>query len=138
MAHTADHKPLTILIAPDSFKGSLTSVQVARALADGWSRARPDDTILLCPLADGGEGTLAAVAAAGGWEWQEADATDPLGRSITARWLRSERRRREASSRWPSRPACRGWHRVSATRSTRRRPVSATCSGPWPDPVSGT
>ena len=81
--------PLTILIAPDSFKGSLTSVQVARALADGWSRARPDDTILLCPLADGGEGTLAAVAAAGGWEWQEADATDPLGRSITARWLRS-------------------------------------------------
>ena len=85
--------PLTILIAPDSFKGSLTSVQVARALADGWSRARPDDTILLCPLADGGEGTLAAVAAAGGWEWQEADATDPLGRSITARWLRSDRRR---------------------------------------------
>jgi len=81
--------PLTILIAPDSFKGSLTSVQVARALADGWSRARPRDTILLCPLADGGEGTLAAVAAAGGWEWQEADATDPLGRSITARWLRS-------------------------------------------------
>ena len=81
--------PLTILIAPDSFKGSLTSVQVARALADGWSRARPGDTILLCPLADGGEGTLAAVAAAGGWEWQEADATDPLGRSITARWLRS-------------------------------------------------
>ena len=79
----------TILIAPDSFKGSLTSVEVARALADGWSRARPDDTILLCPLADGGEGTLAAVAAAGGWEWQEARATDPLGRSITARWLRS-------------------------------------------------
>ena len=36
--------PLTILIAPDSFKGSLTSVQVARALADGWARARPDDT----------------------------------------------------------------------------------------------
>ena len=48
----------TILIAPDSFKGSLTSVEVARALADGWSRARPNDTILLCPLADGGEGTL--------------------------------------------------------------------------------
>lgn len=80
---------LTVLIAPDSFKGSLTSVQVARALADGWARARPDDTILLCPLADGGEGTLEAVATAGGWEWQEADATDPLGRTIRARWLRS-------------------------------------------------
>jgi glycerate kinase len=81
--------PLKILIAPDSFKGSLTSVQVARALADGWARARPDDTILLCPLADGGEGTLEAVAAAGGWEWQETNVADPLGRTIRARWLRS-------------------------------------------------
>jgi glycerate kinase len=78
-----------VLFAPDSFKGSLTSVQVARALADGWLRARPDDEILLCPLADGGEGTLEAVAAAGGWEWQAATATDPLGRMIRARWLRS-------------------------------------------------
>ena len=83
-------RSLTILIAPDSFKGSLTSIQVAQALADGWTRARPDDTILLCPLADGGEGTLEAVGAAGGWTWEEADVTDPLGRSITARWLRSE------------------------------------------------
>ena len=83
-------RTLTVLIAPDSFKGSLTSVQVARALADGWARVRPDDTILLCPLADGGEGTLEAVAAAGGWEWQSADVTDPLGRTIRARWLRSE------------------------------------------------
>ena len=82
-------RPLTVLIAPDSFKGSLTSVQVARALADGWARARPDDTILLCPLADGGEGTLEAVAAAGGWQWQEAAVMDPLGRTIRARWLRS-------------------------------------------------
>ena len=79
----------TILIAPDSFKGSLTSVQVARALADGWTRARPGDRILLCPLADGGEGTLEAVAAAGGWTWQQSPVTDPLGRRITARWLRS-------------------------------------------------
>ena len=82
-------RPLKILIAPDSFKGSLTSVQVARALADGWARARTDDTILMCPLADGGEGTLEAVAAAGGWEWQETDVSDPLGRTIRARWLRS-------------------------------------------------
>lgn len=83
-------RPLTVLIAPDSFKGSLTSVEVARALAGGWAHARPDDTILLCPLADGGEGTLEAVAAAGGWTWQEATVTDPLGRPIRARWLRSE------------------------------------------------
>jgi glycerate kinase len=80
----------TILIAPDSFKGSLTSVEVARALADGWRRARPGDEILLCPLADGGEGTLAAIEAASGWVWQEATVHDPLGRPITARWLRSD------------------------------------------------
>jgi glycerate 2-kinase len=78
-----------ILIAPDSFKGSLTSVAVARALADGWSMARPADEVLLCPLADGGEGTLAAIEAAGGWEPQTATVADPLGRPISARWLRS-------------------------------------------------
>jgi glycerate kinase len=78
-----------ILFAPDSFKGSLTSVQVARALGDGWLRARPRDEVVLCPLADGGEGTLEAIAAAGGWQWQTADVHDPLERPIQARWLRS-------------------------------------------------
>ena len=86
----SDGAARTILIAPDSFKGSLTSVEVAKALADGWARARPHDEIVLSPLADGGEGTLAAVAAAGGWEWQTASVRDPLGRSVQARWLRSE------------------------------------------------
>ena len=88
--------PRTILIAPDSFKGSLTSVEVARALADGWLRARPDDEILLCPLADGGEGTLAAIEAAGGWQRRTATARDPLGRQISARWLISDDGQRAA------------------------------------------
>ncbi len=79
----------TVLIAPDSFKGSVTSVDVARALADGWRNARPDDTVLLCPLADGGEGTLESVAGAGGWEWRQTEVTDPIHRRIEARWLRS-------------------------------------------------
>ena len=79
-----------VLIAPDSFKGSLTSAQVATALADGWRRARPDDDVLLCPLADGGEGTLVAIEAAGGWTWQSTEVTDPIGRRIRARWLRSD------------------------------------------------
>ena len=57
---------LTVVFAPDSFKGSLSSVEVARALAEGWARARPGDELLLAPLADGGEGTLAAIEAAGG------------------------------------------------------------------------
>ena len=79
----------TILIAPDSFKGSLTSVQVAQALADGWRRARPDDEVVMCPLADGGEGTLAAIEAAGGWTSRTARVHDPLRRLIDARWLLS-------------------------------------------------
>jgi glycerate kinase len=86
--HPAGH-PLTVLVAPDSFQGSLTSVEVARALATGWARARPGDTLVLAPLADGGEGTLVAIEVAGGWTWQQAAAHDPLGRPLTARWLRS-------------------------------------------------
>jgi glycerate 2-kinase len=82
-------RPLTVVVAPDSFKGSLTSVQVAEALRAGWLRARPNDEVLVAPLADGGEGTLVAIAAAGGWDWCEAAAHDPLGRPVRARWLRS-------------------------------------------------
>ena len=77
-------------MAPDSFKGSLTSVEVAEALAVGWREVRPTDQIALAPLADGGEGTLAAIEAAGGWELRSARARDPLGRWIDAAWLRSQ------------------------------------------------
>jgi glycerate kinase len=80
---------LRVLVAPDSFKGSLSSVEAARALAEGWARARPDDELILAPLADGGEGLLAAIAEAGGWEWQECPAHDALGRPLIARWLLS-------------------------------------------------
>ncbi|MFZ5853275.1 MAG: glycerate kinase [Chloroflexota bacterium] len=80
-------RPLTVVFAPDSFKGSLSSLEVAEALGRGWARARPGDRLRLSPLADGGEGTLVAIHAAGGWEWREAAAHDPLGRPLTARWL---------------------------------------------------
>ena len=50
-----------ILIAPDSFKGSATSVEVANAIAQGWRSVRPDDEVIQIPFADGGEGTLLAV-----------------------------------------------------------------------------
>ena len=77
-----------VLVAPDSYKGSLTSVAVARALGDGWSRGRPEDEVSLAPLADGGEGTLDAIAAAGGWASLPAAAHDPLMRPVHARFLR--------------------------------------------------
>ena len=50
-----------ILIAPDSFKGSATSAQVASALADGWKHSRPNDDVVIAPFADGGEGTLDCI-----------------------------------------------------------------------------
>ncbi len=83
-------RALTVLIAPDSFKGSLSSVDVARALAAGWSRARGGDTVLLAPLGDGGEGTIHAIEAAGGWTRQSVVAASPVGVDLTALWLRSE------------------------------------------------
>ncbi len=78
---------MRVLIAPDSYKGTLTSVEVARALETGWRGARPDDDIRLAPLADGGEGTLVAIEATGGWRRVEAEVADPLGRPVRAPWL---------------------------------------------------
>ncbi len=81
--------PETILIAPDSFKGTLTAVEVANALARGVSAAgRPVD---VCPVADGGEGTLDALLPAIGGEIHTAQVSDPLGRSIMARFGLSAR-----------------------------------------------
>lgn len=54
----------TVVLAPDSFKGGPSALQVAAELSAGWRRARPDDELVLLPLADGGEGTLDVVAAA--------------------------------------------------------------------------
>jgi glycerate kinase len=85
----ADRAELAVLIAPDSFKGSLSSVEVAHAIAVGWSRGRPLDSIALAPLADGGEGLLDAVAATGEWELLPAHAEDPLGRLIEGRFLKN-------------------------------------------------
>lgn len=80
---------LHVVVAPDSFGGALDSVRVAAAIARGWSGVRPDDEILQKPMADGGEGTLAALAAALGdaAEPRTVETTDPLGRPVTADWL---------------------------------------------------
>ena len=82
---------MRVLVAPDSFKGSLDCTEVARALALGWQRARPHDDVRLIPLADGGEGTLEAIKASGSaWLELPAHARDPLGRAIGATFLRRD------------------------------------------------
>ena len=85
----ADRRMLRVVVAPDSFGGALDSVAVAAAIAAGWSGVRPDDEIQRRPMADGGEGTLAAVADALGdsAERRTITTTDALGREIEADWL---------------------------------------------------
>jgi glycerate kinase len=86
------HQPLRVLVAPDSFKGTFSSVVVAGALAEGWSTLRPDDELLLAPMADGGEGMLDAIEASGGWDRHAVAAKDPLMRTLTASFLRADAR----------------------------------------------
>src|SRR5258705_10700074 len=54
-----------VVIAPDKFKGSLTAAQAAQAMSVGLKRGNPTLTTVQCPVADGGEGTLGTVLAAG-------------------------------------------------------------------------
>ena len=77
-----------IVIAPDSFKGTLSATDAALALAAGWRAERPDDEVLLVPQADGGEGTLDAIAqAVPGAQWRTSRVAGPTGEPHDARWL---------------------------------------------------
>ena len=80
---------MRLLVAPDSFGGALDSVRAADAIARGWSSVRAGDEITLRPMADGGEGTLAALVAAhaSDAERRVASVADPLGRPVDAAWL---------------------------------------------------
>lgn len=74
--------PETVLVAPDSFKGTFRATEVAAAIGRGLEAA--GRRVDLCPVADGGEGTLDALAAGLGAERRAAAVTDPLGRAIEA------------------------------------------------------
>lgn len=74
---------MRVVIAPDKFKGTLTADEAARAIEAGFRRARPDVQIVRLPVADGGDGTLAAVLA-GGAERVEARVTGPTGEPVDA------------------------------------------------------
>lgn len=77
-----------VVISPDSFKGTVTSAEVARALADGWRAVRSGDEVVEIPLADGGEGTLEALAAARtDAHWSSLEVSGPDSRRVTARWV---------------------------------------------------
>ncbi|MEA2270772.1 MAG: glycerate 2-kinase [Solirubrobacteraceae bacterium] len=72
----------TVLVAPDSFKGTFSAVEVADAIGRGLAAAGLDAD--LCPVADGGEGTMETLLASIGGRTVEVDVRDPLGRDLRA------------------------------------------------------
>lgn len=77
-----------VVVAPDSFGGTLSATAAAEAIAAGWRRAAPGDDLRLLPLADGGTGFVDVLHAALGGQWHELDVTGPFGEPVPARWLR--------------------------------------------------
>jgi len=77
---------MKIVIAPDSFKDSLSAQGVAIAVASGLAEVWPDAELVQCPMADGGEGTIEAVLAACDGQWMSATVSGPLGVAVDAQW----------------------------------------------------
>jgi len=75
---------MRIVLAPQEFKGSLTAIAAAAAMATGAGRALTDAALDRVPVADGGPGTVAAVVAAAGGETRTVPCRDPLGRRVEA------------------------------------------------------
>lgn len=77
---------MKIVIAPDSFKESLSAADAARAIERGVKQACPGAHTVLVPMADGGEGTVEAVLAATGGQARQTRVRDALGRDTLAQW----------------------------------------------------
>jgi glycerate 2-kinase len=83
-----------ILIAPDSFKHSISAQQAANAIARGIQTVLPDSSLTVLPLADGGEGTLEVLAGVyHSAQWKTIETVDPMGRPIQAQWLWLEKQK---------------------------------------------
>lgn len=79
---------MKILFAPDGFKGTVAAHDVAGALAAGWMNARPEDDVVLLPMADGGEGTLGAfLAAVEDAEFADVEVTGAAGVPVDAGYV---------------------------------------------------
>ncbi|HET8560860.1 MAG TPA: glycerate kinase, partial [Marmoricola sp.] len=78
---------MRVLLAPDKFKGSLTAAQVAAAVGAGIRSVRPDVVVEAVPVADGGDGTVAAALAAG-YDEVRVTATGPTGTPVSTSFAR--------------------------------------------------
>lgn len=77
---------MKIVIAPQSFKGSLSALDAARAMEEGVRRVFPRVETVLVPVADGGDGTLETLVEATSGDIRSAVVTDPIGRAVMAEW----------------------------------------------------
>ena len=129
---------MRVLIAPDKFAGTLTAVEAARAIADGWARQAPDDDLDLAPMADGGPGFVDVLHEALGGELSAVTVTGPhhepvpgaVLRRVSTAWVESAQAcglRSPAASgpRTPPHGASVSW---SCTRSKRAPPTSWSAS----------
>ncbi|HLV57705.1 MAG TPA: glycerate kinase, partial [Natronosporangium sp.] len=73
---------MRVVVCPDKFAGTLSAVDAAQAVADGWRRAAPRDEVVTAPLSDGGPGFLDVLRAALGGRWLPVTTSDPLGRPV--------------------------------------------------------
>ena len=77
---------MRVVFAIDSFKGSIGSLAAGKAAARGFKEVFPDMTADVCPIADGGEGTVDAIVYGSGGEYRETTVSDPLGRPLSVRY----------------------------------------------------
>ena len=77
---------MRVLVAPDKFKGSLTALEAAQAMERGIRRAAPNARVVLCPMADGGEGTVEAMTNVPGGQTVTVTVTGPLGSAVRSKF----------------------------------------------------
>ena len=77
---------MKIVIAPQTFKGSISALEVAQSMSEGVRRVVPDAEIVMVPVADGGDGTLETLVEGSAGKIQSSVVTGPLGKHVTAQW----------------------------------------------------
>jgi glycerate kinase len=85
--------PLNVLIIPDKFKGTLTAGEAAGTMARGWRKARPEDSLELMPLGDGGDGFGEVMSQLIGASARQVETVDAAHRPCRARWWWAPRTR---------------------------------------------
>jgi glycerate 2-kinase len=86
LVYNSDTRTMKIVIAPQSFKGSIFALEAARAIERGVLAAEPDAETVLVPVADGGDGTLEALVNTTGGQAFRSIVTGPLGQAVEAMW----------------------------------------------------